>query len=846
MAESKRRPRKLKGAVLIMVVTMLFVLVVMLLATLTVVSNANRRTITKYEENQAYYTARSALEVYINEMLEDQDYTLSGSKSSQGGKIIDAWEDAGFVFDTDADALKTNLTNGKDFSGNDDISNGFVHQQKVFCYLTPKYQAQVVTTSGDAREGMLESIDPKAEENWDERPTSSSYKLEDSYMEYTALLPNTSSTIAGDNHLGKLADDNDNDNKGEVNIKIELLRMVYMDEDGKVLYDGEIVTTDPDDLDGGKIKVSKIDWTQCYYRLKVTATTSISDSTGGNNESTISVLLEPNTKVTPASFTNAMTSFAGTTNANKANVVGGASANNPTEVFTNQNTPSIYSGRFVYAYRGIKIENSSNWEFSEGGYYVNRQGWLYFNNAEPGYVVGSGDYNTTDSDKRDNRPFIYSAGLGTGNKLYIGSADKACDIILANNGSFTSSPETSGLSNSVSPNVVFVSGQNGTRIYGDMYVDGDMYLKGSVEIYGTIYCTGNVYIVNGASITLDHDAQIAGSVLYTDGTEYKDDKVFAHLISGGGCSITAGSLVMPTTDVPVDLTLPGRSSPVTIESTVSETEGYRDKNDGHVLSAVEMLRQSVQNENIELTVGSTAISMEPSTAVGGEFIPSTANFNSQTGCYEYKLDLTKFQNNNSVYYIDASQGNVHIQLTGYMDSASPIFITRGSNSVVFTIADSDYVSHKGMRIMTEQIYNMILSGDTFEFGDELYYQKLKEQDPVANANKPDTPSSPQIYYFIGSGATFEGRNSNDALICGYLYGPDATFNYNVGSNQQISFTYNDSSVRTMKVSVIGSLVFREIYTNNDFGIAFQPPGGGGNSTDSRSMMTWNRQRYLGR
>ena len=72
MAIGKRRPRGLKGAVLVMVVTILFILIVMLLATLAVVSSSTQRTYTKFEETQAYYSARSVLEVYIKEVLSDK------------------------------------------------------------------------------------------------------------------------------------------------------------------------------------------------------------------------------------------------------------------------------------------------------------------------------------------------------------------------------------------------------------------------------------------------------------------------------------------------------------------------------------------------------------------------------------------------------------------------------------------------------------------------------------------------------------------------------------------------------------------------------------------------------
>lgn len=73
MKEPKRR-HGLNGVVLIMILTVMAVLIVLLMTTLTVVTTANQRIYTKFEENQAYYSARSALDVFTAEMLADGDY----------------------------------------------------------------------------------------------------------------------------------------------------------------------------------------------------------------------------------------------------------------------------------------------------------------------------------------------------------------------------------------------------------------------------------------------------------------------------------------------------------------------------------------------------------------------------------------------------------------------------------------------------------------------------------------------------------------------------------------------------------------------------------------------------
>lgn len=73
MANNFKR-RSLKGVVLIMVVTVMLMLIILLLATMAVVSTAQNRYYTKFEENQAYYTARSALDVYVSNIFSDESY----------------------------------------------------------------------------------------------------------------------------------------------------------------------------------------------------------------------------------------------------------------------------------------------------------------------------------------------------------------------------------------------------------------------------------------------------------------------------------------------------------------------------------------------------------------------------------------------------------------------------------------------------------------------------------------------------------------------------------------------------------------------------------------------------
>ena len=87
MTKSKaKQPKKVKGALLIMVLTVMFVLIFLLAGTIAVVYSANNRVMNQYMESQAYYTARSVLDTYIGSLLKDNK-----NASSIGGGSGKRW-----------------------------------------------------------------------------------------------------------------------------------------------------------------------------------------------------------------------------------------------------------------------------------------------------------------------------------------------------------------------------------------------------------------------------------------------------------------------------------------------------------------------------------------------------------------------------------------------------------------------------------------------------------------------------------------------------------------------------------------------------------------------------------
>lgn len=69
--KTKSSPRTAKGAVLIMVLTIMFVLIFLLAGTIAVVYSSHNAALNKYKQSQAYYTSRSLLDTFIFTFLKD-------------------------------------------------------------------------------------------------------------------------------------------------------------------------------------------------------------------------------------------------------------------------------------------------------------------------------------------------------------------------------------------------------------------------------------------------------------------------------------------------------------------------------------------------------------------------------------------------------------------------------------------------------------------------------------------------------------------------------------------------------------------------------------------------------
>jgi hypothetical protein len=81
---------KLRGAVLLLVMTVMFMLMILLMATLAVVSSSNKKAYVKFEENQAFYSAVSALEVFWDGALSDNSFIAADSLTGAAKNYVEA------------------------------------------------------------------------------------------------------------------------------------------------------------------------------------------------------------------------------------------------------------------------------------------------------------------------------------------------------------------------------------------------------------------------------------------------------------------------------------------------------------------------------------------------------------------------------------------------------------------------------------------------------------------------------------------------------------------------------------------------------------------------------------
>ncbi|MCM1523991.1 MAG: hypothetical protein NC120_05990 [Ruminococcus sp.] len=297
MSKAKNTPRRrgkagtVKGAVLIMILAVMVVLIIMLAGAMAIASTAGNRAINRYEESQAYYSARSGLDLVTNILMtdavhQDKNNSNDGNNSKAANAINAAHPSQGLVLQ---EAIVGKLVT--DASGN------------------VKYDtSKSLTVAPTDASGKIKENDTKTKT---------------SYMKFDVKDMNT----ANDGTSGLFSDQKD----GSIEVKIQLLELVY--DDGGTGIERNTVTSSTAVLNNGDEKSQYI--MSCKIKVSCTA-----EYLG--NSSTVSVVLSP--YVNQKSAAEGVVSTGAVNMSTNSNVLGGSVS---AKGFTWGNDGTVYGNIFI-------------------------------------------------------------------------------------------------------------------------------------------------------------------------------------------------------------------------------------------------------------------------------------------------------------------------------------------------------------------------------------------------------------------------------------------------------------------------------------------------------------------
>ncbi|MBQ5320108.1 MAG: hypothetical protein J6K17_13535 [Oscillospiraceae bacterium] len=494
MTKSKQR-QSLRGAVLIMILTVMVVLIIMLMATLTVVTSAGQRVYTKFEENQAYYTARSALDVFTKNMLMD-----SGHVYSAGGYEYskDDWSDTETADMKQGLALQLELYKIKskgEYKGNKEREDAFTAASITDEAAKKAALGFAENMTADDAEEIFGSV------GGSDAPECAHFSISDTnidFIEYTVTLPQITDSADPTKVYGKLVDEGTD----TATIKVEVLERVYATNPEKTIQQivDAVKSVGTDDDDEIKDAIKEGNRSQDKFKLKITSTVQFMDTEG------TAVLIYDTTNPPVNNSSRALTTFGGSGSDNM-NIVGGFSVTRDVD----------------WGNTGIVVGAS----YTEGNFDYSTGPNVYLTSGESFFV--SGDMNVPNHNftlnsaapagiTEDEKPFIYVGGT-----LIAPNADNA--NIFNNVDILTNGIKLQGNGFQNTAGNIYCNGDfilvpdNPLASISDSTVDGDVYVKGNVvlkagdvknlHVKGDLIIDGNL-IGGGKTLTVDGDLHITG------------------------------------------------------------------------------------------------------------------------------------------------------------------------------------------------------------------------------------------------------------------------------------------------------------------------------------------------
>lgn len=805
MKEPKRR-RSLSGAVLVMILTVMFVLIILLTAMLTTVTTANQRIYTKFEENQAYYTARSALDVFTQNMLNDgnydsgETYTYWNPKAHGGAGAVDnVTMKQGLALQLDLYELKS--------------ADGVGLTQNVLSN---------VTTGINEREqykhhyGVIDGATPPTEYVYEiEFP-----KLSDGSNEYGKIVDTSSKATITVEVLERMYDLGDYTPASGVNAGVNIKDKVASLSDTTTPTKIGFLTTAANASDianameNGNRKNDKM-------KVKITAKAVYSGVEG------LATVIIDTSKPPVTNSSKAVTTF-GTAGGHNVNLIGGAASSDNVSA---TNNPHVYGD--VYFEKNYSVTSTSpiytlyeNGSFFVGGDFVTTSNGLDIKSIDPTGLTG------------EKAPFLYVNGKLKPENFKI---NQGIDVIAA-----------SGVEDV----------KNGLTVNGNLYVKGDFKATNQFSLSGNgkIYIDGNLIVSeNGDSTSFDYKAGdppivtigsgFTGQIylkggIYTESAPANDLTAY---VEEGKLQTSTQGFTLPTyddiknadaTEKFIEITLPGNIKKKLPNTTDSFGNYYRVDSSGNVIkdppstgdpviiTAEELAFVSPEDRKLGVTTTTTFENFYA--AENPEAI--TQKFTNELGWYlgtdSVDFVAEKISDSDTEWVNKIGGGNYQITFSGN-GSMKPFYITADTDLFFApgTYNDLKFYAADGVNV---RIFGTQSSG-SYNFGNCIFahrdiYNKTKASpvEPIYVGAQGSDMIIPNFQFFFGDGSTLDF--TNDTFVTGYIQSPKTIVNIRQ-SNSTTLMSYNDSPTFNERVKIVGSVLCKDLNpgATEQTGIAYVNP-----------------------
>lgn len=845
MKESKRR-RSLSGAVLIMILTVMFVLIILLTATLTTVTTANQRIYTKFEENQAYYTARSALDVFTQNMMADSNY-YAGKKYNY----------------TDVDVTPAVIVNNKD------MKQGLALQFDLY-----KIHSQCETygknaTSGEANIKWAENMTaanaasifsatnlgvtsggtPPEQGNFSisstalNQETASSGKQFD-YIEYQVTLPTLSD---GSDEYGKFVDvdKTKTGNPQIAKIKVEVLDRVYATEPSytsdqiKAYFGGDhSVISDDATLMSAIAKGSR---SKDYMKLKVTSTVTV-----WGIEGISVVIIETNEKNTPATdqALTATGKFSGGGGAQARLMGGGATMDTGVSKVGDGNNMfgSIFSlGQLEWTSSAETVLNKNEFMVAMGGIAPSTNQTNVKAKGKGAFLLWGGTSELTQGAIGDgtNPISVFSKHIvHNGSNPYTFNGDVYVETFenKANNpGKVTVNSGNMYVKNLILDGSMFTVTTSDTGAPAAVTIDSNELnalkakfctgysIKGTKSDGTTILITASGATVNGTNVTLNSTIDTVSKAAFDMNTftiQKKDGKLYRRYENLPFNVDGKNYVDVPTAqayfgeyfkngafhDETGELKDYNNQTNYSLTATCNEYSNiYSDTNKNKwLITGADMLADYL--ELPELLPGASARTISglisdgkiPGVPAGSaiETMPTGTVDIDLSGGDKYYLLQGSYQN--CTWTVRGNNGRLILLIPE--DTNTHIIKSTGSSwevgSMDYSAISSYTVTFDNCALVTEQIDIASISSSGVNNG---------------------TTKAPRIDIYGGTGSFFNTSNQN--LICGYFMMPTGYFYLNNGKTSG-NYTSGGVTTSTSNVAVVGSVLCNEFCESNQSGVLY--------------------------